>query len=117
MLREKQKIIHVMDELLNYMLRTHPAKITITIEELPDRVQMTVEDNGLKMSEADCREAQRFLNAPRHNEMQDYYGGLAGEDSLYPHNLRIVGMLVDGGCLENCQGGTRLSIWWEIESP
>ncbi|NBD35895.1 MAG: hypothetical protein GVY30_07835 [Chloroflexi bacterium] len=116
MLREKQKIIRVMDELLNYMLRSHPAEITITIEELPDRVQMTVEDIGVQLSEADCREAQRLLNSPRHNEMQDYYGGLAGEESLYPQNLRIVGMMVDGGRLENCEGGTRLSIWWETES-
>jgi hypothetical protein len=116
MLKEKQKIIHLLDELLNYALRSHPQKVTITIEELEDRVQITMEDIGLQLSERECENIQRFLNTPTRNEMRAYYGGLVGEDALYPHNLRILGMMVDGGHLENCEGGIRLSVWWTPES-
>jgi hypothetical protein len=30
-----------------------------------------------------------------------------------PHNLRIVGMMGDGGRLENCGTGARLTVWWK----
>jgi signal transduction histidine kinase len=113
MLREKQKIVHMLDELLNYALRSRPKKVTITIEELEDRVQITVEDMGIKLSESECKKVQHFLNSPSRNEMREYYGGLAGEETLDPRNLRIVGMMVDGGQLENCQSGARLSVWWK----
>ncbi|MCD4737970.1 MAG: hypothetical protein K8R89_01750 [Anaerolineae bacterium] len=115
MLNEKQKIVHVLDELLNYALCNHPQKVTITIEELADRVQITVEEIDVQLSECECQEAERFLNTPCHNEMREYYGGLAGEETLYPRNLRIVGMMVDGGRLESCESGTHLSVWWKPE--
>ncbi|MGC9399801.1 MAG: hypothetical protein ACP5HM_11770 [Anaerolineae bacterium] len=113
MLKEKQKIVRMLDELLNYALRTHPQKVTIIIEELEDRVQITIEDIGLQLSEQECQNVERFLNSPSRNEMREYYGGLVGEETLYPHNLRIVGMMVDGGHVENCESGIRLSIWWQ----
>ena len=115
MLRDKQKIVRVLDELLNYAMHEDPQKVTITIEEIDDRMQITIEDIGIQLSERECRDVERFLNTPRRNEMREYYGGLLGEETLYPHNLRIVGMMVDGGRLEECEGGTRLSIWWNTE--
>lgn len=115
MLREKQKIVSVLDELLTYVLRTHPQKVTITIEDLGDRVQVAIEDVGIELSEQECKNVERFLNAPSRNEMREYYGGLAGEETLYPRNLRIVGMMVDGGHLENCGSGIQLTIWWKTE--
>ncbi|MBN1259303.1 MAG: sensor histidine kinase [Anaerolineae bacterium] len=116
MFKEKQKIVHVLDELLNYALRSNPQKVTITIEELEDRVQITVEDAGIELTDRECQDVARFLNTPRRNEMREYYGGLAGEETLHPRNLRIVGMMVDGGQLESCEGGGRLSIWWKTEA-
>ena len=48
MLREKQKIVHLLDELVQCALQSHPQKVTITIEELADKVQITVEDEGAR---------------------------------------------------------------------
>jgi signal transduction histidine kinase len=115
MLRDKQKIVRVLDELLNYAMHEDPQEVTITIEEKDDRLEIAIEDIGIQLSEEECRQAERYLNTPRRNEMRGYYGGLLGEETLYPHNLRIVGMMVDGGRLEGCEGGTRLSVWWEPE--
>ena len=115
MLKEKQKIVRMLDELLNYVLRTHPQKVTIVIEDLEDRVQITLEDIGLQLSEQECENLENFLNAPSRNEMREYYGGLVGKETLYPHNLRILGMMIDGGHVENCKSGIRLSIWWQPE--
>ncbi|MEA3308688.1 MAG: hypothetical protein U9Q70_04145 [Chloroflexota bacterium] len=115
MLNEKQKIVHVLDELLNYALYNHPQKVTIKIEELAGQVQITVEEINVQLSARECQAAERFLNTPRHNEMQEYYSGLAGEETLSPRNLRIVGLMVDGGRLESCESGTQLSIWWKPE--
>jgi hypothetical protein len=115
MLKEKQKIVRMLDELLNYALRPHPQKVTIIIEEVEDRVQITLEDIGLQLSEQECQKLEQFLNTPSRNEMREYYGGLVGEETLYPRNLRILGMMIDGGKVENCEGGIRLSIWWKPE--
>lgn len=115
MLREKQKIVRLLDELLNYSLRCDPQKVTITIEDLGERVQITLDDSGVQLDAQECQHATQFLNAPCRNEMREYYSGLAGEETLSAHNLRIVGMMVDGGVLENSDGGTRLSVWWKPE--
>jgi len=111
-LRDKQKIVRVLNELLTYAISEDPQKVTITIEEIDDRMQITIEDIGIQLSERECEIAERVLNTPRRNEMRSYYGGLLGEETLYPHNLRIVGMMVDGGRLDACEGETRLSVWW-----
>ena len=115
MLREKQKIVHLLDELVQYALQSHPQKVTITIEELADKVQITVEDEGARVNVEECREAQCFLDSPVRNELEDYYGGLAGEESFGRCDLRIVRMLVDGGTIEPGEDGVRLSVWWKPE--
>lgn len=115
MLRDKQKIVRVLDELLTYAMHEDPQKVTITIEETHERIQITIDDIGIEPSEKECQDVERFLNTPRRNEMRGYYGGLVGEETLYPHNLRIVGMMVDGGRLEHCGTGARLTVWWEPE--
>ena len=115
MLREKHKIAHLLGELVPYALEGKPQKVTITIEELADRIQVTVEDVGAQRDETECRQAECFLNTSDRDELKDYYSGLAGEESLGPCNLRIVGMMVDGGCIEPGESGTRLTVWWKQE--
>jgi hypothetical protein len=113
MLHQKQKITHLLGELLHYVLEVEPQKVSIEIEDLGDRVQITVEETGARKSENECQEAECFLNAPRRSELQDYYSGLAGEESVGPCDLRIVRMMVDGGCIEPSESGTRISVWWK----
>ena len=115
MLRQKQKIIHVLDELLNYALKDQPRKVMITIEDLDDKVKITLEDEGAQVDALECREAQAMLNAPHRNELSEYYGGLAGEESFGTCSLRLVRLMVDGGTVEVCGPGMRLSVWWEQE--
>jgi hypothetical protein len=115
MLRQKQKIANLLDELLHYVLQTEPSKVTIEIEDLGQRVQVTVRDTGPRRSTREYRQAERFLNAPQRSELRDYYGGLAGEESCGPCNLHLVGMMVDGGHIEATETGTQLTVWWEPE--
>ena len=115
MLKEKQKITHVLGELVSYALACEPQKVTITIEDLTDAIQVTVEDAGAQMDENACRQATRFLNSSGRDELKDYYSGLAGEEHLGPGDLRIVGMMVDGGSVEQTECGTRITVWWKRE--
>ena len=115
MLREKQKIVHLLDELVQYALQSHPQKVTITIEDLDDRVQISVQDEGARVNVEDCRRAQSLLSAPVGHELEDYYGGLAGEESFGLCNLRMVCMLIDGGTIEPNEDGMRLTVWWKPE--
>jgi hypothetical protein len=113
MLKQKQKITHVIDELLHYVLGTEPQKVVITIKDLSDRVQMSIDQVGTPCSEQECRRVERLLNAPRRNELRDYYSGLAGEEDCGSCNLRVLRMLIDGGHIEATEQGTRLTVWWQ----
>jgi len=113
MLKEKQKIAHLLGELVPYALACEPQKVTIAIEDLTDVIQVTVEEIGPQRDENECRQAERLLNSSGRNELKDYYSGLAGEESLGPCDLRIVGMMVDGGSIERSERGTRIVVWWK----
>ena len=115
MLKEKQKITHLLGELVSYALACEPQKVTITIEDLEDVIQVTVEDVGAQIDAKECRQAEDFLNISGRNELRDYYSGLAGEEHLGRCDLRIVGMMVDGGHIETGESGTKLTVWWEQE--
>ena len=115
MLREKHKITHLLGELVAYALECEPQKVTITIEDLADRIQVTVEDAGAQRDQNACQQGERMLNLSGRNELREYYSGLAGEETLGPCNLRIVGMMVDGGHIESHETGTRVTVWWERE--
>ena len=115
MLHQKQKITHLLDELLQYALEAEPQKVTIEIEDLVDRVKIDLETIGDRRGDRECQEAQCFLNGPRRSELQDYYSGLAGEEAVGPCDLRIVRMMVDGGCIEPSESGIKMSVWWKQE--
>lgn len=113
MITEKKKIAHLLGELVPYALQSEPQKVTITIEDLGERIQITVEDSGRKRDAAECQDAECLFNVGGHNELKDYYSGLAGEELLGPCNLRIVGMMVNGGHIEQEESGTKLTVWWK----
>ena len=115
MLHQKQKVTRLLDELLQYVLQAEPQKVTIEIEDLGDRVQISVAETGARKSVEECYQAECFLNAPQRSELQDYYSGLAGEESMGPCDLRIVRMMVDGGCIEPTESGLQISVWWKQE--
>ena len=115
MLHQKQKITHLLDELLQFVLEAEPQKVTIEIEDLADQSRITVEAIGARRNDRACQQAQCFLNGPRRSELQDYYSGLAGEEAVGPCDLRIVRMMVDGGCIEPSESGVKISVWWKQE--
>ena len=117
MLHQKTKITHLLDELLQFVLESEPQKVSIEIEELDDRVQITVSETGARKSVHECREAECFLNAPQRSELRDYYSGLAGEEAVGPCDLRIVRMMVDGGSIEPSETGIKVLVWWKQEPP
>lgn len=113
MLREKQKIIHILDELLSFALRSHPQQVTIAIEQREGLVRITLREPSLEFSPQECKEIEEILNRPSRQELREYYSGLAGEETLTPHGLRLVGMMVDGGHIESSKGEVSLTVWWK----
>ncbi|MBC8446231.1 MAG: hypothetical protein H8D78_00635 [Chloroflexi bacterium] len=115
MLKQKRKIVRLLDELLYYALQADPRKVVVTIEGLADETRITVEDDGTRRDEEECQQAECIMNAPCRNEMKDYYSGLAGEKTITLCRLRIVGMMIEGGRVESGDEGTRVSVWWGQE--
>lgn len=115
MLHQRLKITRLLNELLQYVLEAEPQKVTIEIQDLADQVRIVVEGIGARRSVSECQQAECFLNAPRRSELQDYYSGLAGEEAVGTCDLRIVRMMVDGGCIEPSESGVKISVWWKQE--
>ena len=82
MLHQRQKITHLLDELLQFVLQAEPQKVNIEIEDLVDRVMITVEEIGARRSDRECQDAECFLNAPRRSELQDQWGVPVFVDTL-----------------------------------
>ncbi len=112
MLREKKRIDSVLGDLMRYVLQSEPQKVAVAIEDLGDRVRIAVESSGARVSVGECQLEQRLLNAPKHDELRDYYGGLAGEETTGSCDLRVAAMIVDGGSVEPLEDGVRIVVWW-----
>jgi len=113
MLQEKHKIDGVLVELTRYVLQSHPTKVDIAIEDLGDRVRITLESHGARYTAGECQLEQQLLNAPGREELRAYYGGLAGEETTGACDLRVAALMVDGGTVEQIDDGVRITVWWE----
>jgi uncharacterized protein YuzE len=112
MLHEKNKIDSVMAELMRYVLQSHPTRVVLTVEDLGDRIRITVESHGARVSNIECQLEQNLLNAPVPEELREYYRGLAGEETTGPCDLRVAALMVDGGAVEPIDDGMRIVVWW-----
>lgn len=97
---EKSKIQGIVKELMSNSLNAEAAEIKVEVERESGKTIITVSDNGTGMDPKTVHQVMELLNQPRRDELEDYYGGLAG-NSLTASGLSIVGMLVDEAKVES----------------
>lgn len=106
----KRRIRGIVDELVKNALNAGARQIKIQIDTPPDFFEIRVEDDGSGMDPKQAEEVRAMLQQPRREELEDYYGGLAGVTG-FGSGLSIVGMMVDEAQVESALGrGTRVRV-------
>ena len=97
---EKAKIQGIVKELMSNSLNAEASEIKVDVDRSAEKTTISVQDNGKGMDANTVQQVMELLNQPRRDELEDYYGGLAG-NSQTASGLNIVGMIVDEAKVES----------------
>lgn len=107
---EEKKIQGIVNELISNSLDAKAMDIQVSINRNSDKIVITVKDNGHGMNKDTLNAVHELLNQPHRYELEDYYGGLAG-NSMTASGLNIVGILVDEATVESDSNkGTTITV-------
>lgn len=90
----RKHIRGIVDELMNNAIKAGATEIDVSVKVLPEEIRIVVKDNGRGMTPEKLNEVTKALNQSRRDELEDYYGSLAGE-SMVGTGLSLVGMMID----------------------
>ncbi len=109
--KNRRHIRGIVDELLSNAIKAQASKIEVLVEEQGDEVCIRVIDNGHGIDGRKMEVVEKHLYQPRRDEIEDYYGALAG-DSAVGTGLSLVGMMTDRASLKTALGcGTEITVY------
>lgn len=98
MKHKREKLMRIMNELVIFCENLNMCKLNITFKLGKSHGEVTIsgfcENPPLKRLE----NLESILNAPRQEELEEYYWALVGEDRGH-QELEMIGVLVDGGSI------------------
>lgn len=95
---KKEKLIKLMNELVNFCLGIGMKDLDISFKSHDDRGEITVSGYAENPPMDELEDLQEILNAPRQEELEEYYWVLVG-DGHGMQELEMVGILVDNGSI------------------
>ncbi|ACB83913.1 ATP-binding protein [Natranaerobius thermophilus] len=105
-----KRIKGLMDELITNSFKAGATVLESKIMDEDDKHIVYVKDNGKGMSEEKLEQAKKLLDQPRRDELEEYYGELAGRTAKNS-GLSIVGMMVDEFEIKSEKGqGTEIKL-------
>lgn len=113
----KRHIRGVVDELVSNSLNAGARSVSVGINNQPEYFEIIIEDDGNGMNPQLTKEAENLLRQPRREELEEYYGDLAGV-SGFGSGLTIVGLLVDEAEVQSALGrGTKIRVrrWHDLQ--
>lgn len=93
------KAIKIVDELISFYFNIEITDIHIDVQYEEEEIKITLEGNCCYPPDEKLERLQELLNAPRQEELEDYYWELVGENDHY-EELTLLGALVDSGNVE-----------------
>ncbi len=110
----RRNIRGIVDELFNNAIKAGATSIEASVDFDGDQVVIKVKDNGKGMDEGKLKEAEKKLQRPRREELEDYYGSLAGQ-SFQGTGLSLVGMMTDKAEVISSPGrGTEITVYIKL---
>ncbi|SFI15057.1 hypothetical protein SAMN05192551_10752 [Tindallia magadiensis] len=93
MRKERMKTIKVIDELIAYFFSHQIDNFSVDVHYGQKQVKIMLQGTCLRRPD-DLDQLDEVLNAPRQDELEDYYWSLLGESRSY-QELNLLGSLVD----------------------
>lgn len=93
---KREKLIKLMNELVNFCLKIGMKDLEINFACHKDRGEITVSGYVENPPLEELEAFEEILNFPRHEELEEYYWMLIG-DGHGMQELEMVGTLVDNG--------------------
>ena len=109
-MKAKEYIMHLMAELSNYVLDSHPDRMVISLHQESDGLHLCVIDTTERTDEEldTMRAALRSNDRP---ELAEYYGSMGGSDLLGEARLDLVGWQVKYSEISRTEKGTKIDLW------
>ncbi len=105
----------IVDELMNNAIKAGATQIDVQVQMLEGEISIWVKDNGSGMSAERLAYVKKNLDRPRRDELEEYYGALAGE-SMVGTGLSLVGMMTDRSEVWSEKGkGTEIRLYRKTE--
>lgn len=95
---KREKLIRIMNELVNFCLQINMTDLDIDFSCHKDRGEITVAGYAENPPMERLTDLEEILNAPRQEELEEYYWVLVGEGHGH-QELEMVGTLVDSGSI------------------
>lgn len=93
---KREKLIRIMNELVNFCLNIGMTDLDIKFDCHKDRGKVTVSGYSENPPMIRLTDLEDILNAPRQEELEEYYWILVGEGHGH-QELEMIGTLVDSG--------------------
>jgi hypothetical protein len=109
MKHKKEKLIKIMNELVNFCFSIHMNDLNINFSCREDRGEISVEGYCTNPPMERLQDLEYILNSPRQEELEEYYWQLVGEGNEY-QELEMIGALVDSGSIDYKDNILKISI-------
>lgn len=111
MAKERRRIKGLLDELITNSFNAGATDLQSRITEEDDKYTVYLKDNGKGMTAEQLEKANQLLDQPRRDELEEYYGELAGRTAK-SSGLSIIGMMINDFELKSIPGeGTEISLY------
>jgi len=106
---KREKLIKIMNELVNFCLYINMKDLKIEFSCHQDEGKISVEGYCDSPPMDRLRDLEYILNSPRQEELEGYYWNLVGDGHGH-QGLEMVGVLVDSGSISHEDGILKISI-------
>ena len=96
---KREKLIKIMNELVNFCLYINMKDLKIGFSCHEDIGEISVEGYCANPPLERLKDLEHILNSPRQEELEEYYWNLVGDGHGH-QELEMVGTLVDSGSIE-----------------
>ena len=109
-MKTKEYIIHLLSEISNYVLESHPNRMVISLHQEKDGLHLAVIDDTIR-DDKEIASMMEALNSSARPELAEYYGSMAGSDLLGTARLNLIGWQVKRADVTRTESGTKIDLW------
>jgi hypothetical protein len=109
-MKSKEYILHLMSEISNYVLDSHPSRMVISLHQEPDGLHLCVVDN-CERSDKEMAAMTAALDSHERPELAEYYGSMSGVDMVGTARLNLIGWQIKHADVTRTTNGTKIDLW------